>query len=66
VLVGGRVVKRDGKIDGAERACALLERSSARLQAEVERRGGTRAVIESGLVALQAAARPGPTRSAAS
>jgi hypothetical protein len=31
VLVGGRVVKRDGKIEGAERACALLECSSARL-----------------------------------
>lgn len=52
VLVGGRVVKRDGKIEGAERACALLERSSVRLQAEVERRGGTRAVIASGLAAL--------------
>lgn len=57
VLVGGRVVKRDGRIAGAERACALLERSSARLQAEVERRGGTRAVIESGLAALAEAIR---------
>lgn len=57
VLVDGAVVKRDGRLPGAERACRLLERSSDRLQEEIERRGGTRAVIESGLTALAATVR---------
>jgi hypothetical protein len=57
VLVNGEVRKRDGRIEGADRACRLLERTSERLSAELERLGGTAAVIERGLAALAAATR---------
>lgn len=55
VLVNGEVRKRDGQLAGAERASRLLERSSERLQRELQDLGGTRAVIEAGLAALRRA-----------
>ncbi len=54
VLVGGRIVKREGQLLDEQRACALLRAASDHVYGEIDRHGGMPAAASRKLAELQA------------